>query len=77
MIVVEMNITIIAASVVVMRPCFKAIFEFFSSLRANRNAPSQGESVNTEPTSQDIRVVRVFDLASENDSKEHILLANL
>ncbi|EHK20460.1 uncharacterized protein TRIVIDRAFT_223784 [Trichoderma virens Gv29-8] len=46
MIVVEMNITIIAASVVVMRPCFQAIFDlaFPMSLYASHNASSRGES---------------------------------
>ncbi|RFU73203.1 hypothetical protein TARUN_9059 [Trichoderma arundinaceum] len=46
MIVVEMNITIIASSVVVMRPCFQAIFDviFPMSLYASHNASSRGES---------------------------------
>lgn len=46
MIVVEMNITIIAASLVVMRPCFQAIFDiaFPTSLYASHNASSRGES---------------------------------
>ncbi|KKP01046.1 hypothetical protein THAR02_06868 [Trichoderma harzianum] len=46
MIVVEMNITIIAASLVVMRPCFQAIFDlaFPTSLYASHNASSRGDS---------------------------------
>lgn len=90
-IVVEFNITIIAASVVVMRPCFLAIYNFsqpyFQSIsefnlsgRASNKAPNKEESTGTQQTSktgQEIRVVREFDLASENDSKEHILLRNL
>ncbi|KAL7940497.1 hypothetical protein V8C42DRAFT_337401 [Trichoderma barbatum] len=46
MIVVEMNITIIAASVVVMRPCFQAIFDvvFPTSLYASHNASSREDS---------------------------------
>ncbi|KAK4076568.1 uncharacterized protein Triagg1_4171 [Trichoderma aggressivum f. europaeum] len=46
MIVVEMNITIIAASLVVMRPCFQAIFDiaFPTSLYASHNTSSRGES---------------------------------
>ncbi|KAH8129148.1 hypothetical protein LI328DRAFT_128706 [Trichoderma asperelloides] len=77
-IVVEMNITIIAASVVVMRPAFKAIFEFFLSLRAGHKTSSNEESISSrEPPNQEIRVVREFELASENDSKEHILLGRL
>ncbi|UKZ96984.1 uncharacterized protein TrAFT101_011751 [Trichoderma asperellum] len=77
-IVVEMNITIIAASVVVMRPAFKAIFEFFLSLRGSHKKSSNEESISSrEQPNQEIRVVREFELASENDSKEHILLGNL
>ncbi|OBT38692.1 hypothetical protein VE00_10842 [Pseudogymnoascus sp. WSF 3629] len=46
MIVVEFNITIIAASVVVMRPCFQAIFDvaFPMSLHASHNASSRQDS---------------------------------
>lgn len=45
MIVVEMNVTIIAASVVVMRPCFQAIFDivFPTSLYASHNSSSRGD----------------------------------
>lgn len=41
-----MNITIIAASLVVMRPCFQAIFDlaFPTSLYASHNASSRGDS---------------------------------
>ncbi|KAL6904236.1 hypothetical protein GGI43DRAFT_399961 [Trichoderma evansii] len=90
-IVVEFNITIIAASVVVMRPCFLAIYnfthpyfktvsEFTLSRRESHKASNNEESTGKEQarqTAQEIRVVREFDLASENDSKEHILLRNL
>lgn len=44
MIVVEMNVTIIAASVVVMRPCFQAIFDvlFPTSRYAGHNLSNWG-----------------------------------
>lgn len=45
-----MNITIIAASLVVMRPCFQAIFDvaFPKSLYASHNASGRGESSRGE-----------------------------
>ncbi|KAL7922751.1 hypothetical protein ACQKWADRAFT_312966 [Trichoderma austrokoningii] len=84
MIVVEYNVTIIAASLVVMRPAFQSIFDFFTGGSANRNAnhsfnitkASNGESRDGILLTTDIVSMSTKNESIDNRSIDHILPGN-
>jgi hypothetical protein len=79
MIVVEMNITIIAASVVVMRSYFQGIFDFIfpKSPYASHNASKYNGSNGIEMEGRGQRMTGVFRLASQTESSQDILQGDL